>query len=189
MISSLSAFFYRIASWKTLLLGILLYLPIPIFILGPLEKQLNAYAGYEVGPIDLLIFKFDPVKIGKMVADYGPEGRAVYSQGVLIDDTIYPIVYTFLFCVVLSLLYRHRVPAFWLLINVFPLTGLVLDLAENAFIITLLQSYPEPLPAVAVLCSLCTNLKWTSLAITVLLAVYGLIRLVARKPVTGSVTV
>ncbi|GAB3320993.1 hypothetical protein GCM10027299_14870 [Larkinella ripae] len=183
MIRALSAFFYRIASWKTLLLGILLYLPIPIFILGPLEKQLNAFAGYEIGPIDLLMFEFNPAKIQQMVADYGPEGRALYTQGVLIGDTIYPIVYTFLFCLILSLLYRKRPGS---LVNVFPMLMPGLDLIENALIVTLLQSYPAPLPTVAVWCSVVGTLKWTAFAVTVLLAVYGLMRLLARKPATGS---
>lgn len=187
MIRLLSAFFYRIASWKTLLLGILLYLPIPIFILGPLEKQLNRHAGYEIGPIDLLIFEFNPAKIQKMVADYGPEGRVIYAQGTLIDDTIYPVVYTFLFCIILSLLYRKRVAASWALVNVFPITGLVFDLLENAAVMTLLQTYPEPQPIVAVLCSVFSNLKWTSFGLTVLLAVQGLVCLVSRKPAADSV--
>lgn len=187
MIRSLSAFFYRNASWKTLLIGILLYIPIPLFILGPLEKQLNAYAGYEIGPIDLLIAEFNPAKIQQMVADYGPKGRAVYAQGTLIDDTIYPIVYTFLFCIILSLLYRRRGTVSGSLVNVFPLLALVLDLVENAFILTLLNGYPAPLPTVAVLCSVANNLKWTSLAITGVLAVYGLLRLAFRKPVARSV--
>ncbi|MFC5410137.1 hypothetical protein ACFPMF_12505 [Larkinella bovis] len=186
MIRSLSAFFYRIASWKTLLLGIALYLPIPIFILGPLEKQLNAFAGSEIGPIDLLLFQFDPARIQQMVAAYGPEGRAVYTQGTLIDDTIYPIVYTFLFCTILSLLFRKRGTRSGPLVNVFPLAVFALDLLENACIVTLLQSYPNPLPTVAGLCSVLTNLKWASLVMTALLAGYGVIRLVFRKPVAGS---
>ncbi|MFD1144623.1 hypothetical protein ACFQ4C_26075 [Larkinella insperata] len=188
MLYALSAFFYRTASWKSLLLAIVLYLPIPIFLLRPLEARLNQLAGYEIGPIDLLIFEFDPARIQKMVADYGLQGRAIYAQGALIDDTIYPIIYTFLFCVILSLLYRRRVVAPGSLVNIFPVTSLVFDLLENAFIITLLRGYPAPQPTVAVLCLVASNLKWLSLFITAVLAIYGLVRLIKQRAVTGKLS-
>ncbi|GAB3265858.1 hypothetical protein GCM10027347_33880 [Larkinella harenae] len=189
MIRSLSALFYRIASWKTLLLAVLLYVPIPLLILGPLEKQLNTYAGYEIGPIDLLIGEVNPAKIQQMVADYGPEGRAVYAQGALIDDTIYPIVYTFFFCIILSLLHRRRATGSGPLFNIFPLVVLVLDLVENALIITLLNGYPTPLPTLAVGCVIATNMKWASFGVTLVLAIYGLVRLMMRKPLAEKLSV
>jgi hypothetical protein len=188
MLQSLSAFFYRIASWKTLLLGILLSPLIPMFVFGPLEGQFHAYAGYELGPIDLL-FEFNPAKIQKMVVDYGPEGRAAYAQVSLIADTIYPFIYTFLFCIVLSLLFRRRGATSLSLLNLFPITGFFLDLLENACVITLLKSYPDPLPTIALLCSVMTNLKWAGVAITAIIAIYGLIQLVKRKSAAKELSV
>ena len=61
MFRSLSDWFYRIASWKTLLLGIVLYVPFPAYFLKNLENEMNTLAGKAIGPIDLLILR----KFGK----------------------------------------------------------------------------------------------------------------------------
>lgn len=188
MLHALSAFFYRIASWKTLLPGILLYPVIPVLVFAPLEARWNAYAGYAIGPIDLLV-EFNPAKIQKMVADYGVENRSVYALTEMTADVIYPIIYTFLFCIILSLLFRKRGALAMSPVNVFPLTGLLLDYLENVCIVTLLKLYPDPLPVVATLCSVLTNLKWASFIVTGLLAVYGVIQLALRKPVAEKLSV
>lgn len=176
MLTALSSFFYRIASWKTLLLGVGLYILFPAYFLKNLEAQMNAFAGKAIGPIDLL-FEYNPAKISQMVADYGPEGRAVYAQGALIVDTAYPLVYTFLFCVILSLLFRNRTYAPFQLVNIVPVGVLLLDLMENASIVYLLKSYPHASAGVASLCSVFTNLKWGMTLVAIVVFVYGLIRL------------
>lgn len=176
MLNTLSAFLYRIASWKTLLLGVVLYIPFPAYFLANLEARLNALAGKAIGPIDLLL-GYNPTKISQMVADYGPEGRSIYAQGSLIIDTAYPLIYTFLFCIILSLLFRRRSYAPFPTVNVLPLSILVFDLIENGFIVYLLKSYPDSAASAASLCSILTNLKWASTAVVVGLTVYGLVRL------------
>ncbi len=176
MLNSLSTLLYRIASWKTLLVAIVLYIPFPAYLLKNLEIQMNALARKEIGPIDLL-FEYNPAKISRMVADYGPEGRAIYAQGALIVDTAYPIIYTFLFCIILSLLFRNRTYAPFRLVNVVPVGILILDLLENACIVYLLKTFPNTSMAIASLCSILTNLKWAVTAVFLGLVVYGLIRL------------
>ncbi len=176
MIRSLSAFFYRIASWKTLLLGILLFIPFPTYILRSLEERMNALAGQPLGPIDLLI-GYNPVRIERMIAAYGAEGRAIYARGELTTDLIYPIIYSLLFCVILSLLFRNRPNALFRRVNLLPLVILLLDLLENACIVYLLGHYPSTSITVASLCSLITNVKWAVSAIVVGLTLYGLVRL------------
>ena len=176
MLHTLSAFFYRIASWKTLLLGILLIIPFQAYFLKNLEVQLNAFAGKAIGPIDLL-FEYNPAKINQMVADYGPKGRAVYAQGSLIIDTAYPLIYTFIFCIILSLLFRNQSYVPFRTVNVLPVAILAFDLLENSIIIYLLRSYPDSASSAASLCSIVTNLKWSVTAVVLALVVYGLIRL------------
>ena len=180
MLTSLSSFLYRIASWRTLLLSVVLYLPFNTYFLKNLEGRMNALAGKEIGPIDLL-FEYNPAKISRMVAEYGPEGRAVYAQGALVIDTAYPLIYTFLFCIILSLLFRNRSYAPSRLVNVLPVVILVLDLLENACIVYLLKSYPDSSMGVASLCSVFTNLKWAVSLVVIVLMLYGLVRLALNK--------
>lgn len=180
MLTALSSLFYRIASWKTLLLGLVLYVPFPAYLLKNLEAQMNALAGKAVGPIDLL-FGYNPAKISQMVADYGPEGRAIYAQGELTTDIVYPLIYTFLFCTILSLLFRNRAYAPFRLVNVLPVGIWAFDLIENACIVYLLKSYPQASEAVASLCSVLTNLKWGVTLVVAVVFVYGLVRMVMER--------
>ncbi|MVM33348.1 hypothetical protein GO755_25130 [Spirosoma sp. HMF4905] len=176
MLTTLSSFFYRIASWKTLLLGIILYIPFPVYVFKNLEAQMNTLAGKPVGPIDLL-FGYDPAKISQLVADYGPEGRGIYAQSELTYDLIYPIIYTFLFCIILSLVFRNRTYAPFQLVNIVPVGIWGFDLLENTCIVYLLKSYPESPNTIASLCSVFTNAKWAISAVALGLFVYGLVRL------------
>ncbi|MVM40166.1 hypothetical protein GO730_25265 [Spirosoma sp. HMF3257] len=176
MLTALSSFFYRTASWKTLLLGIVLYIPFPAYLFKNLEAQMNALAGKKIGPIDLLV-GYDPARISQMVADYGSEGRAIYAQGELTYDLAYPVIYTFLFCVILSLVFRNRSYAPFQLVNIVPVGIWGFDLLENACIVYLLKSYPESSPSITSLCSVLTNAKWAVTAVVLGLFIYGLVRL------------
>ncbi|MCX6213405.1 hypothetical protein [Spirosoma sp.] len=180
MLSALSTFFYRISSWKTLLLGIVLYVPFPAYVLKNLEARINTLAGHAVGPIDLLV-GYDPFRIQQMVEAYGPEGRAVYAQGEKTADIAYPFIYTFLFCVILTLLFRHRKYNSFRLVNVLPVGILVSDLLENSCIVYLLNAFPDSSYVIASLCSVLTNLKWIVTMIVLGLVVYGLVKLAIRS--------
>jgi hypothetical protein len=180
MLSALSTFFYRISSWKTLLLGIALYVPFPAYILRNLAARLNTLAGHAVDPIDLLV-GYDPNRVQQLVEDYGPEGRAVYAQGELTADIAYPFIYTFLFCVILTLLFRHRTYTSFRLVNVLPVGILVFDLLENSCIVYLLNTFPNTSYVIASLCSVMTNLKWTVTMIVLGLVIYGLVKMAIRS--------
>lgn len=177
----LSAFFYRIASWKTLLLGLVLYIIFPAFILKNAEEQINAFAGETIGPIDLLMFEYNPEKILKMVATYGEEGRAYYAQGEMTADLAYPLVYAFLFGVILSLLYRNKPYQPFRYVNLLPVLCMLLDFAENICIIYLLKSYPEQSLTIASVCLIFNNLKWIVFVVLIGFVLYGLIRLLLHK--------
>jgi hypothetical protein len=176
MLSSFSVFLYRVASWKLLLLTVLLFALFPTYILKNLAARMNAAAGHEVGPIDL-VFGYDPARVIRMVAAYGSEGRAIYAQGEMTADIAYPIVYTFMACVILSLLFRNRTYVPFRAVNVLPVAILIIDLIENACIVFLLRAYPRSSVALASFCSAVTNLKWVVLFAVVGLILYGLLRL------------
>lgn len=157
-----------------------LYVPFPAYIFNNLEARMNALAGHSVGPIDLLV-GYDPIRIQRMIEDYGPEGRAVYAQGELTADLAYPFIYTFLFCVILTLLFRHRKYNSFRLVNVLPVGILVSDLLENSCIVYLLKAFPNSPYVVASLCSVLTNLKWTVTMIVLGLVIYGLTKMAIRN--------
>lgn len=180
MINAISTFFYRISSWKTLLLGLILYVPFPAYILKNLDARINTLAGHAVEPIDLLV-GYEPLRIRTMVAAYGPEGRAVYAQGELTADLVYPFVYTFLLCVILTLLFRHRTYTSFRLVNTIPIVIFCSDLMENGCIVYLLTTFPNSSYVITSLCSVLTNLKWMVTMIVLGLVLYGLVKLAIRS--------
>jgi hypothetical protein len=177
---TLSQFLNRISNGKFLIFLFLIYTIFPAYFLKNAEEKINQLAGKKVGVIDLTV-GFNPQKILQMVADYGDEARAYYAQTEMTTDVIYPIVYALLFGVILTLLYRNKAykPFSW--INSLPFIALFFDYLENICIVSLLQNYPSQSLNVATFCEVFKMLKWISFGISVVLILYGLIRVIMTK--------
>ncbi len=175
-------FILRISSWKSLLVFLLLYLFFSGYILKNAEKKINTLTGHAIGVIDLT-FGFDPQKTLDMVAAYGEAARSYYSRIEMTTDLAYPVIYAFLFAIILGLIYRHTDSA-W--VTVLPFGNMLLDYAENIFIIGLLNTYPHQSVSLAVFCEIFKLLKWMVLGVIIILAVMGLIKLVMKRYPTQS---
>lgn len=180
MLAALSTLFYRISSWKTLLLAIVINIPFSTYFLRNFEASINEQAGQPIGLIDALVGN-DPARIAEMIGEYGAEGRAIYIRDELMLDIIYPFIYTLALSISLTLLFRHRKYTSFRLVNVLPVGILVFDLLENACIVYLLKTYPVTSPVVTAFCSLLTNLKWTVTTIVISLILYGLVKWAIRS--------
>jgi hypothetical protein len=180
LMKTLSQFLDRIANGKLLILLFLIYAIFPAYFLKNAEEKINQLAGKKVGVIDLTV-GFNQQKTLQMVADYGDEARAYYARTEMTTDVIYPIVYAFLFGVILSLLYRNKAykPFSW--INLLPFVALIFDYLENICIVSLLQNYPSQSLNTATFCEVFKILKWIAFVISVVLILYGLIRLLLTK--------
>ncbi|WP_041343347.1 hypothetical protein [Runella slithyformis] len=171
----LSTFFYRISNRKILVGLIALYLVFPGYFLKNAETQINTLSGKVLAPIDLTM-GFTPDRTLQMVEQYGPAARDYYATVEMTIDVIYPLVYTCLFAVILSLLYYRKSYRPFALVNVFPLVTLLFDYLENITIVTLLKSYPDMSMTVATFCEIFKMLKWFTFAVTALLVIYGLLK-------------
>ena len=172
-----TAFFSRISNWKTLVLFFILYAIFPAYILKNAEIKMNELAGKEVGVIDLTM-GFNPEKTLDMVAAYGDEGRAYVKKIETTTDIVYPIIYAFLFAIILTLIYRNKSLA-W--VAIFPFITMILDFKENFCIVTLINSYPEQSYNWATLCEVFKLLKWISFGIIILLIIFGVISKLVKK--------
>ncbi len=167
----------RFANWKILLLLLAVYVSFPAYWLKNAEATINQLAGKTIGPVDLTI-GFDPARTLGMIADYGPVARSYYTRVELTIDLIYPLVYSFLFAVVLTLLFRGRAYKLFRWVTLLPFVSLLFDYLENATIVGLLSSYPSQSYPLVVLCEIFKLVKWLSFGLVVGLIVYGrLIRL------------
>lgn len=180
MLTAISTLFYRISSWKTLLLAVIISMPFSTYFFENFEARINEQAGRPIGLIDALV-GYDPARIAEMIGEYGARGRATYVQGELMLDIVYPFIYTLILGIALTLLFRHRTYTSFRLVNVLPVGILVFDLLENACIIYLLKIYPATSPVTTAFCSLLTNLKWTVTTIVIGLILYGLVKWAIRS--------
>ena len=176
----LSLFLNRIANWKTLLFSLAIYLLFAAYFLKNAENKINELAGKTIGVIDLT-FGFNPQKTLDMVAQYGNAARDYYAQTEMTTDLLYPLVYAFLFGIILTLLFRNKHHQPFASLNTLPFLCLIFDYAENINIIILLRTFPEQPYAVAVLCEVFKLLKWLTLGVVIVAIVYGLIRLLLDK--------
>lgn len=176
MINKFSSFIERLANWKFFIIFILLYLFFAGYVLKNAEEKINELAGKKIGVIDLT-FGFDPARTLSMVADYGDPARAYYAMVEMTADVAYPIIYAFLFGIILSFLYRRKQ---FSRINVLPFITMLFDYTENVNVVTLLNSYPGQSNAVAVLCESFKLLKWSSLGICIIFIFVGLLNALFR---------
>lgn len=123
----------------------------------------NSGDGNGVGPLDLK-FSYSPETAYAMIEAYGDEGRSQYARGAMTIDVAYPIVYTMLFMVWLTMATRgtNLSPARQCFVSLIPLSVFILDLVENAGIVALLKTYPERHDALVTATSLATSAKWLS---------------------------
>src|SRR5258706_1413983 len=167
---TLSTFLTRIAGWKSLLLLLVIYMVFVGYILRNTETNINELAGKQIGIIDLT-FGFNPQKTLMMVAGYGDAARSYYARTEMTIDIAYPVVYTFLLGVILTLLYRESSYA-W--VSLIPFICLILDYLENINIVILLILFPQQSLAIATLCEIFKLMKWLTFGCVILLMIFGL---------------
>ena len=178
--NTLALFLNRIASWKSLVVVVILYVSFPAYFLKNAEETINQKAGKIIGPIDLTL-GYNPERTLQMVSAYGPDARDYYANVEMTVDVVYPLVYALLFGIILTLLFRKKsyAPPIWA--NVLPFAMQCFDYLENVSIIILLKSFPDVSNGVAIFCEIAKLIKWLLAAATLGLIVYGLIRLVMSK--------
>ncbi|MEO5906166.1 MAG: hypothetical protein ABIQ11_05535 [Saprospiraceae bacterium] len=178
--ASFTSFLNRISNWKTLVGLILLFLIFPMVLFRNAMEKINALAGKEIGPIDLT-FGFSPKRTLQMIEDYGDAGRAYYQHVEMSIDIIFPIVYAFLFAVLITIIYRRLINGPVRHLNMLPVVVMFFDFLENFAIISLLKHYPEQSMLMASLCELFKLLKWLMFGLIIFLVIYGLIKLLLKK--------
>lgn len=175
--TKISSFLDRIANWKTLLLFVAIYVFFASYVFPNAEKKINELAGKTIGIIDITL-GFNPQQTLDMVAEYGDAARAYYAQTEMTADVAYPIVYSFLFGIILTLLYRGKSYS-W--VNTVPFLTLFFDYIENINIVILLKTFPQQSSLFAIFCEIFKFLKWASLVVIVVLILAGLISVALNR--------
>jgi len=163
------------ATWRNILIMLGILVVFSLLVIGPAYRRITAFSG-GVSAIDFLII-YQPEKAYDMIAAYGEQGRRYYATIALTLDTVFPLLLALTFSLTLAPVFRRAFSREGVLHRaVFvPVGAMVADLLENVGIVTMLLSYPKRLPAVALLTSSFSTVKWTAVAAESLLVVIGLI--------------
>lgn len=174
----LSNYLQTIASRKYLLIFLLVFLSFPFYFLKNVENKLNELNERTTTAIDIT-FGFSPQQTLDLVAGYTDAARAYYARTEMTTDLAYPLVYAFLFGIIITMLFSGQT---LVRAQLLPFLSMLFDYAENICIVSLLNTYPRQSIYLATLCEIFKMLKWISLASVLVLIVYGLLlKLVLRR--------
>ena len=160
----------------------LLYLIFPLILFSNAIRKIQELAGKKIGAIDST-FGFSPQKTLQMVEEYGESARAYYMMVELTIDLAYPVVYSLLLAVTITIIYLRLLERPVNYLNLLPFAILVFDYLENITIILLLRHYPEQSVAMATLCELFKLIKWLLFGLVLFIIFYGLAKLMMGRRV------
>jgi hypothetical protein len=169
----LSNFFYNRANGYLVLGFLALQFTFSGVILPYFQKQFDPELNR--GLMDLS-FGFTPEKGYSIIESYGETGREVYFLVESCVDILYPIAYTIAFILLVSFLFKKNGWNQKLgMLNILPIFGMLFDVLENFGIIQMLRAFPIKVDFWATFASNSGIIKWSFAAITVLMALSGLI--------------
>lgn len=137
------------ASGKNVLWLLGLYLPFPAFIFPQLEKRMAQQATHTpIVPLDLQ-FDYTPSTAYQTLYNMGEVGRKYYFWGEVTIDVLYPMIYGFLFSLIILWLFRKigETKPTWQRLALVPLLAMGMDFLENIAIVSLIRIFPNQSPA------------------------------------------
>jgi hypothetical protein len=178
----------RLANWKAIVILILIALPFNLVIFPMRSARLKELSGKSAPIIDAM-FAYTPAQVYELVPAYGEQGRQLYAVTELTADLLYPILYSLLLGVLMTLIFRQAFASasFMQKLRLLPFVAALTDYAENITVVTLLLRYPQKLTGVAWAASLFTTAKWVLAGVSLILMVIGLAALLVKKDKIGPV--
>ncbi len=176
MLQTISAFFWRISIWKTFVVALLAYVLWGGLVMTKGMLHIQDLCGQKVEILDLQ-FHSSPENTRAILGSYTAEAKQFVLVFGLVFDTIYPLVYGFLFIVTGCLVFRKRKEQFpWLFyLPLLPLLIIFVDYAENINIASLLYTFPSVSDIRINITSAFSSLKWILVVVEALLLFGGLI--------------
>lgn len=137
-------------------------------------------------PLDLFLFGFTEAQAMEVFGCLGEAGRAVYRAGELSQDTVYPVSYalflSFTLWALSGLMVTGRKRFF---LTLLPFVAMIFDFVENAYIVQLIDQYPELDASTLLKASVGNQMKWffalVSIALIVVFALLSAVRVVRGR--------
>ena len=165
------------ARLKSIFVLIMVILPFNLLCFPWIGSQLEQISGY--GLLDPLYW-YSPTQVADHLKAYQSAGRTLYLICDWTLDLAYPVVYSLLFGMLLTMILLSAFPAGSPLqrMQLLPFAMAFFDYLENISISSLLILYPSQPEWLAVTASLFTSLKWCFALFSILALAFGLAGLV-----------
>ena len=175
MLQTISAFFWRISTWKVFVFALFAYALWGGLVMTKGMHHIQDLCGQKVEILDLQ-FHSSPENTRAILGSYTAEAKQFGMIFGLVFDTIYPLVYGFLFIVSGCLIFKTKKEQHpWLFyLPLLPLLIIFVDYAENINIASLLYTFPSVSDIRINITSAFSSLKWILVAVETLLLTGGL---------------
>ncbi len=159
MVENFSQRLHKISSSRVALAALLVFLLFTVLVLPRMGS--NPASGGEARIPDTSLF-YTPQDLYAMADAYGQAGRQAYIQARFTFDVIWPLIYTAFLASSLGWLARRvfKPGSRWMLANLLPVLGMLLDFAENMSTSLVMARYPALTPMAAYIAPWFTLSKW-----------------------------
>ena len=171
IVDTVSTAIQRISSGRAVLLSLAFFAVSAALINGrPFGLSALTELTGGAGILDME-FTYTPVQAYAMLAALGDAGRAFYLTRIVPLDLVFPLAYTLFYAVTISWLFSRWLPAGspWMRLNLVPLVAGAADYCENIGVVAMLLAYPAELYGVAAFTAVISPIKYTFIAVSVLL--------------------
>lgn len=176
----LSGFFYRISRGWVAVIALAFFIIFSALTLPGQNRIAETYSQGSGSP-DTSLF-YSGGDLFAMAKWYGSAGRAAYIHARWTFDLAFPLVYTFFLVTSLSWFLGRvlRNNSKWRLLNLVPLSAMLLDLLENSTTTAVMAAFPQRVRIAEIGASFFTPLKWLAVGGSFLLVLLGAMLVISK---------
>jgi hypothetical protein len=132
------------SNWLFILPFFILFVLFSFYIFPDYQSRLTRAAGEEITVLDSR-FSYTQEEVLTDFERLGPDGRVLYAVMAGQLDMVYPMVFGFLFVLILAYLLRNitHPESNWMYLSLFPLLIILFDYLENFNTLHLLKTFPN----------------------------------------------
>lgn len=159
--TAFSRWWYQHVNGWTVVAAVGVFLVFGATVLPAQAEKTERYAGSQGTPDTSFIYT--PDDLYDAAERFGEQGRSDFIYSKRTFDVVWPLVYAFFLCTLLTALLRLTFPgdSRWRLLNLLPWAAVVMDYLENTFTSLVMSRYPERTAIAADLAPVMTSVKWT----------------------------
>ena len=158
----MNKFFLKWATGRVIIINIIIYILYQFLVLIPVSEKMKLLNGQN-RIFDLNLYLLNGSFKNDLV-DYGEAGRVFYVNHIWIDF-IYPLIYGFVFAIVLVFLSKEIKGSFYRKIFILPILTVFIDYLENLGFYLCIETFPNSSDALLSFTVAMNGLKWLLVAL------------------------